>query len=368
MVLGVFARVLVVAVALIFMSPSSWSRERHEFYNGARSLAMGGAYVVSVNDETALALNPAALGKLRDFYGTIIDPEIEIGAKLINMYRSRAFSQPTKIGDGLPTAMADPGNYFYGRTTFFPSFVAKNFGIGVLLNSSLATKVSSDGTSAELFHRDDMALLLGYNFRLWEGRIKIGFTGKMVSRIEVNEETFDPTQSLSNDDLAAAGLLKAGTGYGADVGLVLTAPWKLLPSIGFVARDVGNTNYTNTLMKRVTSATEVPAISEQDVDAGISISPIHSNNVRSVWTLEYRSLLKGADEPDKAKLIHFGSEFNIGDVVFLRFGYNQRYWTAGAELASEKFQFQLATYGEEVGDVTNPVEDRRYVLKAAFRF
>ena len=68
------------------------------------------------------------------------------------------------------------------------------------------------------------------------------------------------------------------------------------------------------------------------------------------------------------KLIHAGMEFNFGDVFFMRAGYNQRYWTAGLELASEHFQYQLASYGEEVGTKDTPKEDRRYVFKFAFRF
>ena len=56
-----------------------FSAEKHEYYNGLRGLAMGGAAIAVVNDETALLVNPAALGKLRDQFITIIDPEVEQG-------------------------------------------------------------------------------------------------------------------------------------------------------------------------------------------------------------------------------------------------------------------------------------------------
>ena len=51
---------------------------------------------------------------------------------------------------------------------------------------------------------------------------------------------------------------------------------------------------------------------------------------------------------------------------------NQRYWTAGFEVASEKFSWQIASYGEEVGTTVNGVttnkEDRRLTTKIAIRF
>lgn len=353
---------------LIFIPMVSFARERIEFYNGARGLAMGDTSTVIVNDETALAQNPAGLGKLRDFYGTILDPEIDLGMKSLEMQRAQAFSQPSKISDVVPSMVTSAGTYYSYRSTLFPSFVARNFGIGVLLNTKLAG-VATSATAADVFYRDDMALLLGYNLRLFGGRVKLGFTAKAISRVELDETTLNPTtQDLGNESLGTAGLLKSGTGFGADVGLILTAPWVLLPSLGVVVHDVGNTSYTSSTMSRNSSSTQKPNQSPQDADVAISMSPIHSNSLRSVWTLEYKGLLTASNETDKAKLIHFGTEFNFGDVFFFRAGYNQRYWTAGAELASERFQFQLASYGEEVGTSTNNIEDRRSVMKLAFRF
>jgi len=84
--------------------------------------------------------------------------------------------------------------------------------------------------------------------------------------------------------------------------------------------------------------------------------------------VEYRNVLTASQVEDKAKLVHGGLEFNFGDVFFLRAGYNQRYLTGGFELSSEKFQFQIATYGEEIGTASAPVEDRRYTFKLSFRF
>ena len=47
---------------------------------------------------------------------------------------------------------------------------------------------------------------------------------------------------------------------------------------------------------------------------------------------------------------------------------HQNYYTAGLEIAMANYQFQAATYGEEIGTADDPEEDRRYVGKMVFRF
>lgn len=346
---------------------TSHATELREFYNSIRGLSMGDTNVLTANDETALAHNPAGLGKLRDFYGTIFDPEIDLSNNAQTIYQTKAFTEPTDIPGVRDSLMLSPDIYYHARVQLFPSFVAKNFGIGILAKRTLDAKINTTKTAMETFYRDDLALLLGYNFRFWGGRIKLGFTGKLISRIEVNEPALDPNGDVTLSNLATTGVAKEGVGYGGDIGLILTAPWDYLPSIGAVARDVGGTPFDKSYNSRMTT-TARPTPVTQDLDAGVSISPILSNRIRSVISLEYRNIVSTKLIDDPAKQYHAGAEINFGDVFFVRAGYNQRYWTGGLELASENFQIQLGSYGEEVGTVAAPVEDRRYALKLAFRF
>ena len=118
---------------------------------------------------------------------------------------------------------------------------------------------------------------------------------------------------------------------------------------------------------RLSTATR-PALVKQDLDVALALFPIISNRSRSSWTVEYRGLLTGNDEPDKNKLWHYGVEWNFADIFFFRLGSNSGYWTSGFELASERFQWQFATYGEEIGTVNARSEDRRYNIKMSYRF
>lgn len=342
------------------------AKERYEFYNGIRPLGMGNASVAAVNDETALLINPAGLGKLRNLFGTIFDPELDIGSTALNIYRTKSFSNPVSISQVMPAVALAPTDYYYSRMQVFPSFVAKNFGIGIFAKNELAA-VATSATAASLFYRDDLAILLGYDFRFWDGRIKLGFTGKIISRTEVDENVVDPSTGMDIPSLVTADKAKHGLGIGGDVGLMMTAPWSNLPTLAIVARDIGNTVYDKTYFTRLTTNSR-PNTTVQDIDAGFSFQVIHKANIRSLWTVDYKGILTAKDEEDKQKLYHLGIEVNFGDVFFVRTGYNQRYITAGFELASERFQFQVATYGEEVGTAASPREDRRNVAKFTFRF
>ncbi len=341
--------------------------ERREFYKGIRYLGMGGATLAVASDETAIVANPAALGRLRDIYGTIVDPEVELNSRGIKAYNSKAYTDPFSLKQVVKTMVTEQGRYFSSRGQVMPSFVGKNFGIALLKKYEMQVRANTD-TDVDTFYRDDMALLLGYNLRLFDGRIKLGATGKLISRVEVDHAGLDPSaQSMSLKSLASAGIAKAGTGFGFDTGILIAGPWSWIPTIGAVYRDVGGTTFNQDLFKRLDGAGDPDGV-KGDVDVGVSIFPIHSNHSRSAIALEYRGLLTQGDEEDKAKLMHYGYEYNYADTFFLRVGYHQRYWTAGMELSSEKFQLQLATYGEEIGTQDDPKEDRRWALKAAFRF
>lgn len=81
------------------------AQERIDFYRGIRYLGMGGSSVAVANDETALIVNPAALGRLRDFYGTIFDPEAEAGKGASDIYSTKSFTQPFRLAEVIPAVV-----------------------------------------------------------------------------------------------------------------------------------------------------------------------------------------------------------------------------------------------------------------------
>ncbi|WP_413295132.1 hypothetical protein ACLSU7_08635 [Bdellovibrio sp. HCB185ZH] len=339
--------------------------ERRSFYTGTRCQGMGGACLAVVNDETALIVNPAALGKLRDTYGTIFDPELELNANAMSMYSDSAYSNPFNLSDVKDALNANRDKYYHAKGQVFPSLVMRNFGIGLYNNYLLDAQMSTDGSTIDTYYRSDLALVLGFNFRFFDGRVKLGFNTKLVDRIEVDNRTLSSAGSMTYSDIA-----NSGVGLSTDVALMLSAPWKYLPTVTAVVHDVGGTSFNqmDSFRQSTSATTDRPKLVEQDLDIAAALFPIHTNYLRSSWTVEYRGLLTSGQEDDKSKLIHAGFEMNFGDVFFARAGYNQRYWTAGLEVASERWQWQFASYGEEIGTASSPKEDRRYNMKFSFRF
>lgn len=348
----------------MIFSLRSHAQEIREYFNGARMMGMGGASIAVVNDETALLSNPAGLGKLRDFYGTIFDPEIDLGMNVNGIYVNSPFTSPFDPGQIITALNSSKNTYYHARTQIFPSYVMKNFGIGIFYKYVLDMKMNAAGNAADYFYQEDVGLHLGYNFRFFDGRVKLGFTGKLISRIEVNQ-----TAKAYPGNFGLQTNASEGVGLGADVGLNLAAPWSWLPTLSIVARDVGSTQFTSGKNVRyLPTTTPIPTMMTQDYDVALAIFPIHANRSRSTFTIEAQKVLTAMASSNQSKYLHIGYEYNNSDIFFFRLGMNGPWYTAGVELATDKLQAQFATYGEDVGTGANLTEDRRYIFKFAFRF
>lgn len=339
-----------------------------ENYNNTRSLGMGGAGVAISSDETALYRNPANLGSIRQVFGTFLDPEIEGSSNFVNQVTSNSTGKAFEIEEVNRILDTNRDTLYHARLQLTPSIVRRYFGIGLIYHNQLNAQMNTAGTELNTQYRNDMGLMGGMNFSFFDGRIKLGASLKMINRIEVT----NPTLSTAGPfDLATIG--SEGTGISTDVGLIMQAPWAMIPTLGAVVRDVGDTRFDYKDGLRLTT-TNRPATVKQSVDVAISLFPIHANQFRSVWTLEYRDATNSRLDDNNKKRIHFGLETNWRDVLFFRAGLNQNYWTAGFEVASERISWQIASYGEEVGgDIVSGVEspskeDRRLNMKFTVRF
>lgn len=351
-------------ILFTMLSASTGARagERYQFYNGIRSMGMGGAAAAVVNDETALLYNPAALGKLRDHFITLVDPEIELGSQTQPVVGTNPVlaMDPQKT---LDKASAHQDKHLHERAQVFPSIVIPNFGFGVFGKYTVDAQVDSATGKFEYDYTNDYAGVLGTNVRLFNGIVKVGANARMVNRTEVRRDDID----TSSTSLTLSGLASSGVGLASDAGLILTAPIALLPTLAVVYHDIGRTSYTlrdGLFMKTADKPDSTPST----VDGALSVSPILGNRARSTWTVEYKDALNVYKEKDVMRRVHAGVEFNVADALFLRGGMNQRYWTAGLEFDMMNYQFQFASYGEDIGADQSPKEDRRYEVKFAFRF
>ncbi len=340
-----------VSVAQITYANNEWI----ELYNNTRSLGMGGASIAVTSDDTSLYRNPANLGSIRDLYGTILDPEFEgtgnITASAIDI---------KSVMDSLATKN---NTYYRTKQQLSPIIVRRNVGFGFFYKNEISAEISSvDPTVMDTKYLNDTGAVFGTSLRLFDGRIKIGASAKFINRIEVQNSALSVTGPT---DLQTIG--SEGSAVAFDGGLLIQAPWDYIPTLGVVVHDVGDSAFDKKDGFRMRTATR-PATVKQSVDVALALFPIHSNMVRSVWTLEYSDITNSRNDTDSAKRMHLGIEFNSRDNFFFRLGYNQRYATAGIEVATEYMLWQLSSYGEEIGTEAAPREDRRISTKFTIRF
>ncbi len=347
---------IVLFVGLNFLALRSFAiSEWLELYNNSRALGMGGASIAVTSDDTSLYRNPANLGSVRDFFGTLIDPEFEGTGNLT----------ATQIDiKAVMDSLATKNNTFYrSKQQLSPVLVRRNLGFGFIYKNEISAEISSvDPTVMDTKYINDTGAVFGTNLRLFDGRVKIGATAKFINRIEVQNAVL-PVAGPT--DLQTIG--SEGSAIAFDAGLLIQAPWDYIPTLGIVVRDLGDSPFDKKDGFRMRTTTR-PVTVKQSIDAAIAIFPIHSNLFRSVWTLEYSDISNSRNDTDNAKRMHLGIEFNSRDNFFFRMGYNQRYATAGIEVASEYLVWQLSTYGEEIGTEAAPREDRRISTKFAVRF
>ena len=354
------------AICIWIFSQLGWTGEKSEFYTGIRALGMGGAGIAVANDETAVFYNPAALGKLRDPFITVIDPEVHFGADTGSFVSG--FSFDVISVDGLSEKISEhPGRNFHLKAQIFPSLVVPNFAMGVLVKYDINGSFDSENNEIDLNYTNDIAGVLGYNLRFFDGRVKVGFSARYINRSQITDSNPIPLADISSASLDT--LAQNGGAVAADAGIILTVPWKWLPTLAVTARDIGDTSFSLGGGFASGNGTDPDKV-KQSVDAAIALFPIVANRTRTTITFEMRDILSEDtdDKEDIMRLLHGGIEMNLYDVFFLRAGMNQRYWTAGIEFAMPNLQFQVASYGEEIGTATTNQEDRRYAVKFAYRF
>lgn len=336
---------------------SGFEEKRYQ-YRGTRGLGMGGTQISTVNDETTLFINPANLLRLRNPIVTVFDIEVEASGNFYSpLYQTTSFN-PLNSSSVFSSLNQNPGENYYFRSSNAPSFVSPYFGISLLSNQILNMQFNSATNQTQLYYRDDQALFSGFAIRLFSGIVKIGFSGKIISRNEADTLITQPIEVNSDN------FLSSGTAIGFDTGVTITLPIKYLPTVSLVTRDLGTTKFDSNIFTRRSTTTK-PTNLNQSTDIGFSLNPIHASNQRSIWSIELHQI-NSINNP--INHLHFGYEYNLNDIFFTRFGFNQSYWTAGLELASERMQFQISTYGEEIGQQASTQESRRFALKLSYRF
>ncbi len=356
------------ALVFLFMLPGLAQADsvNAEWVSTTRSLTMGNVGIASAEDPTTAAFyNPAALARGKKAVFEPFNPQFDIGTGLFSTSRQITdWSKHGSHGSSLDLVKAKPGSVSSGGFSIYPNVTAQNFSFGVLGSVKRWSHYKKGDLSWNFYSRWLVVPSLGISMAFGGGRMRLGAAVRAIQITETKGVVPDTGSSIALNESTGEGL-----GIGLDAGMLITLPWSALPSIGFVARNVGDTSFPSRGVLKIGGGSKVTHEKiKMTYDAGISISPKLGQRDVLTFAVDMRDVL---NKTGAARQRHFnvGTELNISKRLFLRAGYSQAYWTAGFGLASKLGALDLGTYAEELDPVgEKSTEDRKISIRFSRRF
>ncbi len=328
----------------------AFAAELMETWTSVRALGMGNAFTAVAQEGDAIFYNPAALGRVSGFHWTIMDPRAGVnGPQALEV---------VQIASGGST-LADKLNNLYGKAVWVgggakTSFVLPGLGFAGFANGDAGVNLQNPAyPQMNLNYFFDYGVAIGTGIDFIPGIWSLGFTVRRVNRTGTTLPLGPSVLATLNTDSITAQLKNRGTGYGLDVGTLLTIPGPIRPAIAFTVRNAGYTSFNHE------EGTAAPPRSDPDMTLGASVT-IDGLIASITPSMDYRYL----DRPDiqSGKKLHLGVDIDL-PLISVRAGLYQGYYSVGVGLDAGVVAFDAASYGVELGEYPGQLEDRRYVVQ-----
>jgi hypothetical protein len=264
----------------------------------------------------------------------------------------------------MPLLKANPGSPISAGLNISPMFTGQNLSFGILFD--VDGNAYYDKTKDAYYYHSRKLLVpsLGLSAAAFGGRFRVGAA---VRGVEFNETNI-ATPASAASSVTADTNIRNGFGVALDAGALITMPWAGLPTLGFVARNVGGTSFpSEPIVPLGGPAPKRHELVRMTYDGGLSFTPKLGRD-QLTWALDYRDALNVT----KASMVrHFntGFEYGMKKFLFFRAGFSQGYWTAGFGITGKTGQLDLGTYGEELDAIAYHGQlDRRYSIRLTRRF
>lgn len=348
-----------------------------------RMLSMGGAGAATFGNFDSAMMNPAGLSDVTDKRLRFLDFTFEAPWAIDNVssyfdYKDIADDNSKTQAEkkaALRTFLGDVSREALGtRVNFYPSFTAKNLHIGLLADLYVNSRLRAGGLPSNQVvelggSAGNAALIVGLSHAFLENKLQVGVTIKPIYKISIME---NETQTVS--DLVAG--LNTGADietqlFGADkyshrafgIGVDLGAKYSLagLPYIGFLKpavamtlQDIGDTRFF--------TSDPLPESIPQSLSAGLALHP-EWKIVKTTFAFDLRNITEKQDVMNK---IHMGAEARFLNLIAVRAGLSQMYWTLGLGLDAWIFEMDAYIAAKEAGDKAHIQEQRTIGLRLSF--
>lgn len=330
--------------------------ELSETWTSVRALGMGNAYSAVVSDGDSLFYNPAGIARIEGFHWTVFDlhaglngmSAVESAQEIAKIDQSNLsstldslYGKPIWAGGGTKTAILAPGFAAAG-------FAGADAGI-FLQNRAYPT--------LNLNYHVDYGIAIGTGFDIVPQFFKFGIVGRRLNRTGTTLPIGPSRMATLDAEELKDELKRRGTGYGFDMGILLTAPGPIKPSLSFVYKNMGYTTFSHE------EGPGAPPRIEPEMVVGAALE-IDGPLITITPSVDYRYLNR--EDIQMGKKLHVGVEVSL-PLIDIRAGLNQGYYTVGAGLSLGILQLDVASYGVELGEYPGQHEDRRYVAALTFQ-
>jgi hypothetical protein len=344
---------------LIFTAHAS-AGEIFESHTNARALGMGNAFSPIVNDDESFFYNPAGLARNTGFILTIVDPRAGINdldvAAVTDSYSD--LTDQATFSQGLNNLYGKPLWLGAGaKTSFLSPF------LGVALYADIDASINVQNPAAPEFNLNftyDQGIAIGTGFGF--GPAQFGLVGRRVQR-QGTRKTFGSGDIAAiiggaSPDIIFDSIDAKGIGYAADLGMNLSLPGILRPTLSFVWKDIGDTSFRTS-----TAVADRPPSEKSEMSVGMGLEtvlPLFS----LLGAIEFKHINR--DGYDFTKKVHMGVEVGI-PFIDLRAGLHQGYLSYGAGISLGIIQLDVASWGVELGEYAGQLEDRRYMVQLSIK-
>jgi hypothetical protein len=341
--------------SMLAASAPSEAAELSEGWTSVRALGMGNAYTAVVADGNALFYNPAGLARISGFHWTVFDPRV--GANGLD-----ALQAAQKIS-GANGDLVNTINNLYGTKVWATggaktAITAPGFGIAGFANAEAGLGFHNPANSTiNVNYFFDYGIALGVALDFIPEILKVGVVAKRVNRTGTTLPVGPATLATLDQETLKEEFKSRGTGYGVDLGAVLTVPGPIKPALAFVWKNAGGMNFTHE------EGAHAPPIIQNEMILGASLA-IDLPLISIVPSVDYTYFNR--TDVQLGNKVHVGVELDL-PLIDLRAGLNQGYYTAGVGLGLGPLDIDIATYGVELGEYPGQQEDRRYVAQLTFQ-
>ena len=355
---GMTTTIVIAVLLAAFWLSAAVAGEYPSFYRGVRPLAMGGAFTAVADDENALYYNPAGLSQISTLNLALLNPLVETAEDSVDMYRDLQDANFEGVEEAEDFLRKYVGTYQHLRAAINPYAGFNVAGYGVMIaglgQGTINARVDEFfDPELEVTVIGDYGLIGGVGGKLPFTGLRAGLSLKGINRSSLDKAY--TAQDLVDDDFEdmVRDDMQEGTGVSLDFGVIYT-----LPFISVVDLDLG---------LAVQNFPGMDMGDALDIDTQVNMGLALKKTIAGfglIGAFDCMDVTQDIGEDnDWGKRMHLGAEIAFPAILSLQAGLNQGYLTGGLGLDFKVLRFDLATYGEEVGDKAGDQVNRRYLAQ-----